>query len=87
MLAALDEWAISDDSILVVEAIGGLGKSALCRRWFNDHAPGTITGLQGRLWWSFYEGSASITRFLHEVAAYLTGRSVDECARLSPWSP
>ena len=32
-LAALDEWAQSQDVVLLVKAIGGVGKSALTWEW------------------------------------------------------
>ena len=65
-LAALDDWASSADPVMVVEAIGGTGKSALAWEWARERAPAAVEGLAGRLWWSFYDGSASITRFLLE---------------------
>jgi Domain of unknown function (DUF4062) len=58
-LAMLDDWGRSADPVMVIEAIGGTGKSALAWQWAQDRAPGAIYGLAGRLWWSFYEGSAA----------------------------
>jgi tetratricopeptide (TPR) repeat protein len=81
-LATLDEWGRSVDPLMVVEAIGGTGKSALTWQWAQSRAPAVIDGLAGRLWWSFYEGSASITRFLRELLAYVTARPLDEVRRL-----
>ena len=42
-----------------------------------------IDGLAGRLWWSFYEGSASMTRFLQELLAYTQGRPMDQIRQLN----
>jgi tetratricopeptide (TPR) repeat protein len=81
-LDTLDAWAESDDPIMVVEAIGGTGKSALTWHWTTTRAPGVIDDLAGRLWWSFYDGSASITRFLQEVLGYATGYRRDEFDRM-----
>lgn len=81
-LAALDEWAGSADPVMVVEAIGGTGKSALTWEWVQDRGPVVVGGLAGRMWWSFYDGSASMTRFLREVLAYTTGRPMREINRL-----
>ena len=67
---------------MVVEAIGGTGKSALTWRWAQDRAPTVIDGLAGRLWWSFYEGSASMTRFLQELLAYTSGRPMNQIRQL-----
>jgi tetratricopeptide (TPR) repeat protein len=82
-LAELDEWARSPDPVMVVEAIGGTGKSALTWDWVQDGACYAVDGLAGRLWWSFYDGSASMTRFLQEVLAYTTERPMREVRRLS----
>jgi tetratricopeptide (TPR) repeat protein len=82
-LAGLDTWARSADPVMVVEAIGGIGKSALTWEWASNRAPAAVAGLAGRLWWSFYDGSPSIVRFLREVLAYATGRSPADVRRLS----
>ncbi len=54
-LDMLDAWAGSSDAILVVEGIGGLGKSAVTWEWMQNRAPAAIPNLAGRVWWSFYE--------------------------------
>ena len=81
-LVMLDEWGRSADPVMVVEAIGGTGKSALTWQWTQDRAPAAVDGLAGRLWWSFYEGSASMTRFLQELVAYTSGRPIKQVRRL-----
>jgi tetratricopeptide (TPR) repeat protein len=81
-LAVLDEWARSPDPVLAVEAIGGTGKSALTWQWTQDQAPGVVDDLSGRLWWSFYEGSASMTRFLQELLAYTSGEPMRDIQQL-----
>ncbi|MBV1856322.1 DUF4062 domain-containing protein [Catellatospora tritici] len=81
-LARLDDWGGSADPVLVVEAIGGTGKSALTWEWASNRAGGAIDDLAGRLWWSFYEGSASMGRFLREVLAYTTGAPLADIRRL-----
>lgn len=77
-LKRLDAWGRSEDPVLVVESIGGIGKSALTWEWAQHHAPQLLTGLAGRLWWSFYGGSASVTRFLQETLAYVSGRPLEQ---------
>jgi tetratricopeptide (TPR) repeat protein len=64
--------------ILNVVAVGGLGKSALTWKWFNDIAPQEMTPLAGRLWWSFYESDASFENFVTRALAYVTGRPLAE---------
>ena len=81
-LATLDAWAASDAPVMVVEAIGGTGKSALTWEWACRRAPTVIDGYAGALWWSFYEGSASMTRFLRELLAYTSRRPLDEVSAL-----
>jgi tetratricopeptide (TPR) repeat protein len=81
-LTTLDDWARSPDPVMVIEAIGGTGKSALAWEWAQERAPATIEGLAGRLWWSFYEGSASMTRFLQELLAYTSSRPIWEIRQL-----
>ncbi|GIE92568.1 DUF4062 domain-containing protein [Paractinoplanes rishiriensis] len=70
-LAQLDEWAEGPHPVLVVEAIGGTGKSALTWEWATRYGPAVIDGYAGCFWWSFYDGSASIDRFLLELLAYV----------------
>lgn len=81
-LQLLDDWGRSADPMMVVEAIGGVGKSALAWQWAHDQALMMVPDLAGRFWWSFYEGSASMTRFLQELLAYTTGRSINYVQRL-----
>jgi tetratricopeptide (TPR) repeat protein len=71
-LVDLDAWAGSPDPVLVIEAIGGVGKSALTWEWVRDGATKAIPGLAGVLWWSFYEGGASTASFVREALAYVT---------------
>ena len=81
-LATLDAWAASEAPVMVVEAIGGTGKSALTWEWARTRAAVAIDGYAGALWWSFYEGSASMTRFLRELLAHTSGRPLDEVSAL-----
>ena len=67
---------------MIVEAIGGTGKSALTWEWTRHRAPDAVAGLAGQLWWSFYDGSASMTRFLREVLVYATDLSLEEIGGL-----
>lgn len=60
--------------ILNVVAIGGMGKSALTWKWFNDDAPQEMKPLAGRLWWSFYESDAHFENFIIRALAYVTGQ-------------
>ncbi|GAA2697957.1 hypothetical protein [Actinoplanes palleronii] len=80
----LSAWAMSADPVMVVKAIGGVGKSALAWHWSTTEAPVAIPELAGRFWWSFYDGSASILQFLKELYAYVTGEPRAEADRMAP---
>ncbi|MBC8029396.1 MAG: DUF4062 domain-containing protein [Pyrinomonadaceae bacterium] len=73
-LTALDEWATGNDSLLVIEAIGGAGKSTLAWQWLNERATNTRPDLAGLLWYSFYEGGADMAAFAANAFTYVTGQ-------------
>jgi tetratricopeptide (TPR) repeat protein len=83
-LNLLIDWVAKPDAdvykarILNVVAVGGMGKSALTWKWFNDIAPQEMTPLAGRLWWSFYESDATFENFVTRALAYVTRRPLDE---------
>jgi hypothetical protein len=81
-LGVLDEWARSADPVMVVEGIGGTGKSALAWQWAHERAPTAMAGLAGRLWWAFPSGPASMTSFLQELFAYTSGLPVKQAREL-----
>lgn len=83
-LAALDDWARSDDPVMVIEAIPGAGKSALAWEWADQHAEAAAGGLSGRLWWGSYDRAAPFTRFLQELLGYVSALPPDEVRRLDP---
>ena len=65
-------------SIFNVVAIGGMGKSALTWKWFNEIAPQEMVPLAGRMWWSFYESDATFENFVIRALAYVTGRARED---------
>jgi tetratricopeptide (TPR) repeat protein len=68
---------------MVVEGIGGLGKSAVTWEWMNSRSPAAIPNLAGRVWWSFYEKGTSMETFVRYALAYVTGQSHDELRKES----
>jgi tetratricopeptide (TPR) repeat protein len=62
-----------DVRLFNVVAIGGMGKSALTWKWFNDMAPNELPHLAGRMWWSFYESDAYFENFVIRALAYAAG--------------
>jgi len=87
-LNLLTDWvarpgsAVFKAHILNVVAIGGLGKSALTWKWFNDIAPHEMSPLAGRMWWSFYESDATFENFVTRALAYVTHRPLDEVQQI-----
>jgi tetratricopeptide (TPR) repeat protein len=84
-LAELDAWATSTDRVLVVEAIGGMGKSALTWEWVQQHAETHVPGLAGRVWWSFYERGTSMKAFLRHTLAYVTQQDPETLLNLDTY--
>src|SRR5260370_16651755 len=65
-----------------VVAIGGMGKSALTWKWFDDIAPQEMKPLAGRMWWSFYESDATFENFVTRALAYITRRAREEMQKI-----
>src|SRR5262249_51526093 len=59
-LSMLDAWAGSAEPVLIVDAIGGAGKSALAWEWTQSHLARVFPQRIGVLWWSFYESNATM---------------------------
>ncbi len=89
-LNLLTKWVTQTDSdvykahILSIVAIGGMGKSALTWKWFEDIAPQEMKPLAGRMWWSFYESDASFENFIIRAFAYVSRRPIEEIQKLTP---
>ncbi len=87
-LNLLTDWVAKPASqiyrahILNIVAIGGLGKSALTWKWFNDIAPQEMKPLAGRIWWSFYESDATFENFVTRALAYVSHRPLDEVQQI-----
>jgi tetratricopeptide (TPR) repeat protein len=67
----LSEWLEADGGrpLLLLCALGGFGKSALCWYWLlHDVDP---RRWPRAVWWSFYEGDASFDSFLQTTLEYL----------------
>jgi tetratricopeptide (TPR) repeat protein len=85
----LTDWVAKPSSeiyqanILNIVAVGGMGKSALTWKWFNDIAPQEMKDLAGRMWWSFYESNAIFENFVIRALAYVSHRSIDDVRKIS----
>ena len=74
----LNKWLNNDkDNLLMLNAFGGFGKSALAWTWFNSL---NREQWQTAIWWSFYEKESGFESFLSETLKHL-GVDVKESAR------
>ncbi len=79
-LNVLNDWAKSVDStnLLLLEAIGGNGKSILTWEWTTNHAIQMRSDWAGRFWYSFYERGAVMQDFCSRALSYITGRPLKD---------
>jgi tetratricopeptide (TPR) repeat protein len=89
-LNLLTDWVTTNkhvpESVRLVNlvAIGGMGKSALTWKWFNDIAPHELPNRAGWMWWSFYESDAHYENFIIRALAYTSGQSEQDVRQLTP---
>jgi tetratricopeptide (TPR) repeat protein len=83
-LRTLNDWCGEADPnpMLLFEAMGGSGKSMLTWEWLNNNALSVRGDWAGRFWFSFYEKGAVMAGFCREALAYMTGKPVENFARL-----
>jgi hypothetical protein len=81
-LALLDDWARGDDPVLVLEAIGGMGKSMLTWHWVSTRAPKLGIPWAGRFWYSFYERGADMREFAITAVTYMTQQPPEALRKL-----
>jgi len=75
-LEMLTNWLNNDErQILALVAMGGMGKSFLSWHWLQNDVD--FLELEGALWWSFYEGESSFSKFLDESIIYASGQTID----------
>ncbi len=72
----------SQARLFCIVAIGGIGKSALTWKWFNEIAQQEMKPLAGRMWWSFCESEASFENFVTRALAYVMGKKLEEVQRI-----
>ncbi len=87
-LGLLTDWVAGPDAaggrarVLNVVAAGGMGKSALTWKWFNDIAPREMGPPAGRMWWSFYEPGATFESLIASALAYVTQEPPDAVQKI-----
>lgn len=68
-MTRLTEWyKYEKEPMCVVEAIGGMGKSALCWKWLQDEIIAAKPATEGIVWWSFYD--QGFEDFIHHMYEY-----------------
>jgi hypothetical protein len=83
-LKVLQDWMRSPDPMMIIQAIGGQGKTALSWYWFNLPARFDLPQLMGRFWWSFYDSDSSdILNFASSALSYISGHPVNAFSKLS----
>lgn len=89
-LNRLTDWIAKPGSpdygarIFNLVAIGGMGKSAVTWKWFQQVLPNERPDLKGRLWWSFYESDARFENFVIRALAYAGGMAREQVEKLPP---
>jgi hypothetical protein len=72
-MAVLSNWFHNGkEPVLVLEAIGGMGKSAMTWVWMQKEIREKAVEVGGVFWWSFYE--APFERFIQQLACYVMGK-------------
>ncbi|MFI7601507.1 DUF4062 domain-containing protein [Actinoplanes sp. NPDC049681] len=79
-LQTLRDWAAPAEAhpIMLIEAIGGTGKSMLTWEWTTGYAGAARPDWAGQFWYSFYEKGAVMADFCRRALAYMTGRPLAE---------
>ncbi len=73
--ALLSNWLHNaPEPLLVLEAIGGMGKTALSWVWLQQEVLAKNAELEGVLWWSFYD--EPFEAFVQSLFFYLTSKEV-----------
>lgn len=82
-LSLFDDWAQSDDKrVLIVESIGGMGKSALAWQWLNERRSLLLPDFEGVFWYSFYKQGSNFDNFCATALAYFHDEPVQQFAHL-----
>lgn len=79
-LQTLGRWADDERAppFLVLNAIGGTGKSYLTWEWLRRSTGQSDARWHGRFWFSFYEPGATLSMFLRCLLAFMSGRGFND---------
>jgi hypothetical protein len=79
-IATLNDWAnpSAPYPVMLIDAIGGSGKSMLSWQWLTEHATHSRKDWAGRFWYSFYEAGSGGRDFCVRAIAYMANESERE---------
>ncbi|MBD3354298.1 MAG: CHAT domain-containing protein [Candidatus Lokiarchaeota archaeon] len=77
-------WRDENTRVVGLIGWGGVGKSTLARRWFDEFSDRRIEP-DGFFWWSFYY-QPSLDQFLEAILSYLTNGKFRTSKISSPWA-
>ncbi len=76
-MAMLSNWFFNEKQpMLVLEAIGGMGKSALSWTWLHQEIVDRAVKVDGVFWWSFYD--EPFESFITHLYCYVTGKEATQ---------
>ncbi len=76
-MAMLSNWFFNEkEPMLVLEAIGGMGKSALSWAWLHQEIMERAVKVDGVFWWSFYDDPFEL--FIKRLYCYVTGKDASQ---------
>jgi tetratricopeptide (TPR) repeat protein len=74
----LTEWLTKGrHPMLALNAIGGMGKTALSWYWVQEDVIKGGLSPHGIIWWSFYDKESSFENFLKHAISYVAGGRID----------
>ena len=81
-MAVLSNWFYNDpEPVFVMEAIGGMGKTAMSWVWMQNEILAPSVELDGVFWWSFYD--EPFESFIPHLWCYVTGKEAGESIDLA----
>ncbi|MCW1968765.1 MAG: NB-ARC domain-containing protein [Anaerolineae bacterium] len=75
-LTALNDWVRSEDPIMIIHSMGGMGKTALCWEWVKKHVQNKMD-FEGIFWFSFYDKGGNLDFFVNHALAFVENKSFE----------
>ncbi len=83
ILDKIEEWSRSTGSTLIIEGMGGIGKSSVAWHWFKRVATNhpSELGVEGYFWWRIY-GESNLDEFVIHALSYATNKNLADVREL-----